>query len=620
MGNEYYPVRPHEAQDKRRIAAGSPLAVLGIFIETLRERFGPQANLGLVWKEDLQTTDIAIEAGYNVEAGARDVGRGLYINRLNASPQQIAIADRVGVHLPDHMEGFTCMMQSQITIDCISSDAGESAILADIVQSFFIGSRQIFCAMYGFHDFGLAEMAQTLPYENDQQKFITTVSLVVQFQARWTTVKIRPLLQGVGVRMAADNVAQAFENTAVTSLQRVSASVEQIATACGGDLITLEDIDPGLIDPSASMPGLRTLGTGAQQALPGNTPLLELTAVLPAAAGAAPTVGIAGEAARADHVHDLQEGGGQHLTLGPIPDAQLVTRSGTALVGTTAPDVTRIGFVTIADPTPPTSTVGQLYASSDAGRVTPRYQNAVEKFNLQRNIGDWTVMRALPGVAGGTPITAVGQLTPVGYSSAFGPQIAEASIGGYRTQIRRFYVNGGTASTTNHSGVRSGALQYWRGNAAGQGGFYWSATFAFGSIGATHQAFAGLIASAANFGTSVVPSAQVRCVALGFDSGDANCQILHNDGVGTCTKIPLGASFAKNTTAAVYRVVFWCPPNASTIGYSVTRLDTGATASGTLSADLPASTDLLAWHIYQNVGGATETAFVEVMRQYSESP
>ncbi len=216
MGNEYHAVRPHEPQNRDKIAAGSPLAVLGIFIEALRERFNAEANLGIVWNEDVQTSQIIIEAGYNVETESRDSGRALYVNRLNTSPTQIAVGDRVGVSLPEHLEGFTCMMASQMSVDCISNDAGESAILADIVQSFFIASRQIFEAMYGFHDFGLADMGQTQPYEADQNKWNTAVSLMVQYQARWTTVKIRPKLQGVGLHMTQAD----FERVAGASLGR----------------------------------------------------------------------------------------------------------------------------------------------------------------------------------------------------------------------------------------------------------------------------------------------------------------------------------------------------------------------------------------------------------------
>jgi hypothetical protein len=143
-GNEYYPTRPHQAQDRTKIAAGSPLAILGLLLEGLRERFNAEANIGVVWRDDVQTTDILIEAGYNVETEARNGGRALYVNRLSSVPSSLVLNNHAGTDLPSSMEGFMCMMQSQITIDCVSNDHGDSSYLGDIIQHFCIGSRKIF--------------------------------------------------------------------------------------------------------------------------------------------------------------------------------------------------------------------------------------------------------------------------------------------------------------------------------------------------------------------------------------------------------------------------------------------------------------------------------------------
>ena len=334
MGNEYNAVRPHEPQDRTRIAAGSPLAVLGIFLESLRERFNDEANLGIVWRPDTQITDIVIETGYNVESESRNAGRALYVTRRNSTPSQVVVSDRVGVHLPSHLEGFMCMMDSQITIDCVSNDSGESALLADIVQGFLLASRQIMAAMYGFHDVSHAEAGATLPFEHSQEQWSTTISLRVQYHARWTTVKIRPLLQGVGVRMADDISAQAFEARAAASLQRTNTFVETMAAHCGG-LVTLDEISPTLIDPAAALPGLRTLGRGPNQAMPGNTPIGTVGYVMPTPVRVA-VVGTSPDAAPADHAHDLQEAGGTRLTVGAVADGLFLRRVGTELVGTAA--------------------------------------------------------------------------------------------------------------------------------------------------------------------------------------------------------------------------------------------------------------------------------------------
>lgn len=120
------------------------------------------------------------------------------------------------------MEGYMCMMTSQITIDCVSNDNGDSALLGDIVQHFFMGSRKIFEGWYGIHDMTLAELGQTQPFTHDQNKWSTTVGFRIQYQARWSAVKIRPLLQDVSTHLTDGTSVDRHVNLASASLQRGS--------------------------------------------------------------------------------------------------------------------------------------------------------------------------------------------------------------------------------------------------------------------------------------------------------------------------------------------------------------------------------------------------------------
>ena len=203
-GNEYYPTRPKEEQDRTRIAAGSPLAVVGIYLEAFRELFREENAQPFVWRPDDSVTDISIEAGYNVNVEGRNEGRAIYVNRTSTVPTQVAIGDRAGVRLTDHYEGFMVLMQSSMSIDCVSTRAGESMLLGDIVQHFCIASKRIFEAQYAFHSMGLAQLGQTAPYIHDQERFATPVTFDVTYTARWSTVKIRPLLAEVAVRMGSE--------------------------------------------------------------------------------------------------------------------------------------------------------------------------------------------------------------------------------------------------------------------------------------------------------------------------------------------------------------------------------------------------------------------------------
>jgi hypothetical protein len=131
---------------------------------------------------------------------------------------------------------------------------------------------------------------------------------------------------------------------------------------------------------------------------------------------------------------------------------------------------------------------------------------------------------------------------------------------------------------------------WWRGNAAGLGGFFFACRFGIAQLNSTPRLSVGLA-------TQIIsgnPSSQSNAVCVGADDTDTTLQVMHNDGSGTCTKVNLGASFPANTTNTDwYEVRFGCDPNGSVIHYSVERLNTGDYAEGTLSTNLPVNTTFL---------------------------
>jgi hypothetical protein len=57
-GHEHSAVRPKTTQNPLRVAAGSPLAIQGIFLEILRERFKAGNGLDWIYNEDITNTGI----------------------------------------------------------------------------------------------------------------------------------------------------------------------------------------------------------------------------------------------------------------------------------------------------------------------------------------------------------------------------------------------------------------------------------------------------------------------------------------------------------------------------------------------------------------------------------
>lgn len=149
-----------------------------------------------------------------------------------------------------------------------------------------------------------------------------------------------------------------------------------------------------------------------------------------------------------------------------------------------------------------------------------------------------------------------------------------------------------TTSTTANSDYRVSGTPtvWWLGNAAGLGGFRVEFDYGVVTTQTTMRIVCGLGAAALT--CTGDPSALTNFVAMACDAGDTNMQIMHNDGSGTATKVDLGSSFPK-TANVVYRAVFEAAANGSTVDYEVTRLDSAATASGTLSSNLPSSTTFM---------------------------
>lgn len=188
------------------------------------------------------------------------------------------------------------------------------------------------------------------------------------------------------------------------------------------------------------------------------------------------------------------------------------------------------------------------------------------------------------------------------------------------TWLRRLgYVS--VASAGSSSGIRTASAQYGRGNLSGVGGFHFITRFGISDAVAvaTGRLFVGMTATTSVL-ANVNPSTLLNLIGVGADSTDTNLQIIHNDGAGVATKIDLGASFPANTrNIDAYELALFCPPNGSSVFYTVTNLTTGVIASGELTTDLPANTTLLAWQLWRNNGTTALAVGLDIVSVYLET-
>lgn len=229
----------------------------------------------------------------------------------------------------------------------------------------------------------------------------------------------------------------------------------------------------------------------------------------------------------------------------------------------------------------------------------------------------------------------VGMVLPIGNTSSQLPTViglpAAATVGtatsrtvettSFFKSLRRFgYVSAATAGSI--AAYRFGLTSmFWRGNAAGLGGF--TLVMRVGASDAATVAgarlFVGISAGTIN---TIDPSTYSNMVCLGHDSADSTMHIMHNDGTGTATKINLGADFPANTLSEdVYELMLFCAPNSASMSYQVTRLNRPdiAPATGEITTDLPENTALMMPSIVRGNGPTALAVGFDLMGIYIET-
>jgi hypothetical protein len=180
-----------------------------------------------------------------------------------------------------------------------------------------------------------------------------------------------------------------------------------------------------------------------------------------------------------------------------------------------------------------------------------------------------------------------------------------------------------TAATAgSNANIRQGAAVFWRGNAAGLGGFFFACRFGISDAAAVADArmFVGMSATTAAIG-NVNPSTLLNSVGVATDNAQTTLRITTNDGSGTATAIDLGANFPANTSSVdLYEVTLYCAPNGADIKYRVERLNTGHVAEGTLTAKLPVNTVFMGQQVWRNNGATALAAAFDLFTIHVETP
>jgi len=213
-----------------------------------------------------------------------------------------------------------------------------------------------------------------------------------------------------------------------------------------------------------------------------------------------------------------------------------------------------------------------------------------------------------PGVFGQPTLTAI--------NTGTGAAISHVAVGTGSdiASMFRFILGTGTVAG-NTSGVRDASAMYFRGNAAGRGGWFQHFRFGVEVSAADIQVQLGMAALTTALAGD--PSAFVNCAMLGKDTADTNWQFMHNDGSGTATKVNTGV--AVNATDVLD---FFCfaPPNGSSVAFELRNAMTGASLfTHTATTDLPVNTTLLNARASIRAPSSTTARQLAIGRHYTET-
>lgn len=272
----------------------------------------------------------------------------------------------------------------------------------------------------------------------------------------------------------------------------------------------------------------------------------------------------------------------------------------------------------ISPPSAPSAGNMALWAQSVGGRLMPRFMGPSGlDSTLQPAFWGNGIVMVTPSASTALFVMGCAAPTAVGTVSTPAPTTGTNLL----TATKRARVT--SAATANSaSELRLAATPVYLGETFGSaksGGFFFVTRHGMSTNVALQRRIVGLTSSSAAIAVTQSPSALTNCIMLANDSADTNMQIMHNDASGACTKIDLGANFPASSVAAIYDFTLFAKPDDTEVSYRVTRLDTGDTASGVISTNLPSKTTLLYPHAYANNGGTALAVQLELVRMYLET-
>jgi hypothetical protein len=210
----------------------SPLEILGVYLTMLRDRFSV-ADAGFPWRwtSDNANTSVYIEAGASESTGQVDGRPAIYVDRDRIVVPRLIIGDKAEEFLTTGEKQYYTVATGQMAIDCVSSNKGESSILAEIVHSHLLMTGDVLLEFFRFRDFTPLTLGKTQPWDQDDRLYHTRVTSEFSYDIRWKATPVASTVERMALTVTSKPEPGQLENppnspfpamhtVAITSLNR----------------------------------------------------------------------------------------------------------------------------------------------------------------------------------------------------------------------------------------------------------------------------------------------------------------------------------------------------------------------------------------------------------------
>ena len=198
---------------------GSPLALIAVFVETIRLRFSQDNayKLPYYWTQDPtpdgdeENTDdsprkILIESQYLQNPDARDMRPAIYVERGDTPFTKIAIGNRAEYDQRLDANLYVIQTTTPIGILCVTKTRGESMSIGEMVAFYLVSILPEMRETFGFKDISPPTLGTTQVYRRSSQdieEWVTPVNLQVTCKHLWIEQVIAPKLREIRLTVAA---------------------------------------------------------------------------------------------------------------------------------------------------------------------------------------------------------------------------------------------------------------------------------------------------------------------------------------------------------------------------------------------------------------------------------